>query len=480
MAHAATPGQAAADARRRLVVVVAVFAVVLLSLVFRVRAVQGTIVISPLQSDAGQYFIYAYNLRHHGVYSRDRSAYFGQQASPEPDAVRSPGYPLFLTAFVDGKDINPIVRRIKVAQVVVSVLVVLLIYLIARRFLGTAPALLAALLTGLSPHLINANVYLLTESLFAFCLALLFWVFARYVDSGRLWILLLVGILIGFGSLVRPALQYFVVPMILLVGYHAGGGRRLKAAGLIILGFLLVFSPWVIRNLHTLDMASDQVLMISTLHHGAYPGFMYRDDESSLGFPYKADPNSEAIGESMDSVLAEIRRRFAEEPGRHLQWYLLEKPVMLWSWDMLQGGFQSAFFYPVRESPYIRATFMNRSHLLMRHLHWPLVVLAALAAVAVWLPASVHRLDRRGRFVAQGFSLLCVYVTALHIVGAPFPRYSIPLRPMVYAMAVLGFVLLCRHLATWFRAIGAKGTDYMRSREDGQKQAFEHSSPLNG
>ena len=460
MTHTLSPDRAETDARReirrRLLVMAAVFVVVLLSLDMRVRAVRDTVVDTPLRADAGQYFVYAYNLRHHGVYSRDRSAYFDPRVSPEPDAVRSPGYPLFISAFVDGKDPAPIVHRIKAAQVVLSVLVVLLIYSIARRFLSTGPALLVALLTGLSPHLVNANVYVLSESLFAFCLALLFWVFARYVDSGRLWILLLVGILIGAGALVRPSLQYFVVPMIVLVGYHAGHGRRLKAAGLIVLGFVLAFSPWVIRNVQTLDMASDQALAIGTLHHGAYPGFKYRDDDRSFGFPYRADPNAEAIAESMDSVLAEIRRRFTEEPGRHLRWYLLGKPVMLWSWDIVQG-MGNAFIYPVKASPYFLEGFMGRSHWLMRFLHWPLVVLAAFAAVVVWLPASLHHLEHRARFVAQGISLLCVYFTALHMVGAPFPRYAVPLRPMLYAMAGLGLVLLYRYLAALYRARVATG-----------------------
>ncbi len=57
MAHAASPGRAEADARRetrRRLVVVALFAVVLLSFELRVRAVRDTVVDTPLRADAGQ------------------------------------------------------------------------------------------------------------------------------------------------------------------------------------------------------------------------------------------------------------------------------------------------------------------------------------------------------------------------------------------------------------------------------------------
>ena len=80
---------------------------------------------------------------------------------------------------------------------------------------------------------------------------------------------------------------------------------------------------------------------------------------------------------------------------------------------------------------------------------------------------------------AQGISLLCVYFTALHMVGAPIPRYTVPLRPMLYAMAGLGLVLLYRYLAALYRARGAMGGDRARSPDNGQGQAFEPSSPLN-
>jgi hypothetical protein len=53
-----------------------------------------------------------------------------------------------------------------------------------------------------------------------------------------------------------------------------------------------------------------------------------------------------------------------------------------------------------------------------------------------------------GLVVARFVSLVLLYFTAMHMVGAPFPRYSIPLRPFLYGMGLLtaawGWQFLCR------------------------------------
>src|SRR5215831_7417054 len=60
---------------------------------FRVVAVQETRVDNPIRADARDYYLSAYNLTHHSVYSH----------SPDeivPDAYRSPGLPLIISAFM--------------------------------------------------------------------------------------------------------------------------------------------------------------------------------------------------------------------------------------------------------------------------------------------------------------------------------------------------------------------------------------------
>ena len=133
---------------------------------------QTVVVLPAIRADAGDYFMYAYNLYHHGIYSRDHRGLSEATkiSSILPDAVRSPGYPLFLTLFMGDQPISGILAHVLLIQVLISTLTVALAYLMYRRFLNLPWAASAALLTALSPHLIVVNIYLLTETLFCFFL----------------------------------------------------------------------------------------------------------------------------------------------------------------------------------------------------------------------------------------------------------------------------------------------------------------------
>lgn len=400
----------------------------------RMEAALQTEIIAPVRADAAQYLLYAYNLKFFGVYSKDASGLTAGEA-PEPDALRSPGYPLAILPFMDRAPTTGTLLEVTVAQALLSTALLLVVYLVAQRVLPFGYALGVTTLTALSPHLINANVYLLTEGLFAFCTVALLWVLVR--EGNRPWLVsLLLGVVVGYGALVRPSLQYFIVPAALMMFWFYGRPWGVRAAAVAVLGFLLVYSPWIIRNEVQFGYATDQQLKAGTLHHGMYPGLRYQDRPETFGFPYRYDPESARIASGMDEVFGEIRRRFSEEPGRHLEWYLFGKPVMLWSWDIVQGQ-GDAFVYEAARTPYTSNPLFTATHGLMKLLHWPLVFLSAISAIAVWLAPGWFGLSRGGLLLVRMASLLVLYFTALHMVAAPFPRYTVPLRPVTYLLALL-------------------------------------------
>jgi glucan phosphoethanolaminetransferase (alkaline phosphatase superfamily) len=77
----------------------------------------------------------------------------------------------------------------------------------------------------------------------------------------------------------------------------------------------------------------------------------------------------------------------------------------------------------------------------MRYLHWPLVLLGAAGSLMVWLPRLKYKYPEKSLYVARFVAALLLYFTAIHVIGAPFPRYSIPLRPFLYGMAIF-----CLHM----------------------------------
>jgi 4-amino-4-deoxy-L-arabinose transferase-like glycosyltransferase len=407
---------------------------------------QTVVVLPAIRADAGDYFMYAYNLYHHGIYSRDHRGLSEATkiSSILPDAVRSPGYPLFLTLFMGDQPISGILAHVLLIQVLISTLTVALAYLMYRRFLNLPWAASAALLTALSPHLIVVNNYLLSETLFCFFLvSAAGWV--SLTSSRASWKTAgVLGGLLAAASLIRPSLQYFLLLLALSLYTEVPNRENAKRAAALLLGFLLLIAPWFVRNLTTLHQLSDDTLKVAFLHHGIYPDFMYDHQRQTYGYPYQFDPRSSEIGRNTGTVVAEIVERFRRAPLEYTIWFFLKKPVAFWSWNIVAGQ-GDVFIYPVEHSPFYDRPLFVWSHRLMQFLHFPLVCLGLLGCVLVWLPAATRKMGSEALPVVRFISLLLIYFTALHVVGASFPRYSIPLRPFIYGMAMFSAAFFWHH-----------------------------------
>jgi len=418
--------------RARLLYWLGAAAVLVLALAMRLGAVNNTVVDSPLRADARDYYSYALNLKFHRVFSR---ATYSESATPAADAVRAPGYPLWLVPLVSYPPDTAMITRITRGQALLDCLTVLLALAVFRRFMGAGWALGAALLTAVSPHLISMTTYVLTETLFTFLTMLSVWLVMRCHASGSRVLAVAAGLAIAAAALTRPTLQYFIVPSAGLLMWYGWRSGRLRLAVPLVLGFVLLFTPWQVRNVVQTGAMSDPTLATNALHHGMYPDFRYQDRPESTGFPYHFNPRNEEFSTSQPAVLAEIGRRFREEPARHLQWYLFGKPATLLSWNIL-AGMGEIFIYPVSASPFLHQPAYLAVLSVMKQLHWPLVILALCGTLLAWLPAWSRRLPEDNRFTLRLLSLLMLYFIALHMVGAPFPRYGIPLRPVIYGLAL--------------------------------------------
>lgn len=409
--------------------------ILILGFTLRIGAAERTMVINPLRADAGNYFMYAYNLRYKHTYSLQVGNIRDLNSPVTPDSVRSPGFPLFLVPFLDGLSFQSFIDRVVMAQVLLSLLTILMTYLLCKTFLPPPWALAASFLVAISPHLIIPNSFVITETLFCFLLLVIGYGVTLFASKPSAIPALLIGILIGLASLVRPILEYlpFLLGFWLLVQYRWRGGLRF--GGVLLLGFFLAFLPWILRNAVTLGTFSDDTLLINFFHHGMYPDFTFEGLPESRGYPYHFDPRSPDIRKDLASVLSEILRRFQDRPWEHVSWFLLEKPVFFWSWDDVQGA-GGAFVYPVARSPYFSEALFRWSDLLMFVIHWPVSILGGLGSLTVWLPSADRTCSQRCLFITRFLSLVLVSYTVLHMVGAPIQRYSFPLRPYLYSMTV--------------------------------------------
>lgn len=212
--------------------------------------------------DAPFYIELAWNWLKNGVYG------FPVNGQLTPVDMRVPGYPAFLAAIFAFAGKSP--RAVMLAQCVVDVAGCFLIALIAERL---APAeskrrvFIAGLwLAVLCPFTANYPAVVLTETLVTFLTAIAILVLletdlgrratdgvAKYAANGFFanpWVL--AGIVVGFGTLVRPETPLLLISAGLVLcarWWHPRDWPKLARAGIFLgLGVLLPLLPWAARN----------------------------------------------------------------------------------------------------------------------------------------------------------------------------------------------------------------------------------------
>jgi len=430
---------------------VCVSLILLLGGYLRFAAVADTVVDHPYRSDVASYYQTAYNLNTYGVYSHVINQAGGHESAPRPDAFVTPGYPLLLTLFIDTPPTPQVFLQVALWQAVFGTVTLLLVFWLFRHIGGFVVGSAAMLFTAISPHQVNTVVFMVTETWFTLLLTVSLVVFALHLGAQRRFLpgLLAAGVLFGVAALTRPVLEFF--PPFLMVLLFLSHPRRqaLQGSAVLLVGFLAVWMPWLVRNEVSTGRAGDPTVMITTLTSGMYPDLEYDHNPASLAIPYDFDPRIAQINSSTGSALAEIARRFRTDTGEELEWYLAGKPRMLWSWDVIEGG-KDAYIYSVMHTPYRSSPLFRATHAVAFLLHWPLVLLAFLTTFYVWLPRTWVRLAGPALVMARLIGMLLLYNTAVLMVLAPFVRYSIPFLPLIFGMAMLGLALA----AQWVRERG--------------------------
>jgi 4-amino-4-deoxy-L-arabinose transferase-like glycosyltransferase len=211
--------------------------------------------------DAPFYIELAWNWLKKGVYG---FAVHGQLTAVD---MRVPGYPAFLAAVFAVAGPSP--RAAMLAQVVVDLATCFVIALIAARLAPERSRRRAALaglwLAALCPFTANYTAVVLTETLVIFLTAVAILVLlqtdvgdAKSARAGSFlanpW--LLAGIVVGFGTLVRPEtpLVLFAAGLVLVAKWwRPADWMKLVRAGLLLgLGLVLPLVPWAARNWKTL------------------------------------------------------------------------------------------------------------------------------------------------------------------------------------------------------------------------------------
>jgi len=171
-----------------------------------------------------------------------------------PEHERVAGYFLFLVPFFALFDGNPI--PVLIAQSLLDALSCLLIAGIGFR-ISRETGLLAGFLAALWPNMIIHSGLVLTETLFLFLTVLLVICALRFADRLKLADAGLTGLLCGSTIIVRPAMQFFPLALVLAAAIlpflHRKDWRiALLAPFLVVVGVAAPITPHLVRNLDVL------------------------------------------------------------------------------------------------------------------------------------------------------------------------------------------------------------------------------------
>ncbi len=466
MTAVGSPTQESLDRRR---FVLLALAVLFLALAVRVVYVIVAQVDFPIRGDVNQYVLYAWNLVHRGVFSSS----LPDAAIAMPDSYRGPGYPAFLALMMQlaghsdlplrpgpngltvlGLATDTWMRYAVGVQVLLGVATVGLTILLARLWLSRGMSLCTGLLVALWPHLITFAGALLSETLFAFTLALALWLVCVAVRKCSVALMVAAGAAFALAYLVNPVIAIFP----LLAAGVAWLGTQRKLAAVLVLAFAIAPLGWGLRNAQ-INAGQDALARAEqNFVVGSWPQFYAaynsRFDNTISARILQAEREEEAaFAHDPMHGLALMRERMALDPSYFATWYLLEKPWLFWDWSIRIGA-GDIYFLETSHSPFARYMALRVVERTLRLLNPELFALA-IAAMLLWLWRVVT--DRGGTYADMPVLpiVLFVYVTAVYVVLQAEPRYSIPFRPVEILLACWALTKIAAGVR---RRLGKTGT----------------------
>lgn len=160
-------------------------------------------------------------------------------------SYRPPLYPLFLAG------IFSVFRQsyfiVAFIQAIISSITCVIVFYIGKSIFDEKSGLISSVILALYPTLIFYSTQLLSETLFIFISSLSIYVFFKESNNyGQNYKWILLGILLGLGSLCRPVIFPFLIFLIPFYVFSARGS--LRKWFLVSCFTLLTIFPWTIRN----------------------------------------------------------------------------------------------------------------------------------------------------------------------------------------------------------------------------------------
>ena len=393
----------------------------------------------PIRGDAVEYFSYAYNLYHLGIYSSTLPT----SEKITPDAARSPGYPLFITPlFYGAESISSFLNRVFLLQAIIGGLTVVLSFFLFKLFFGYCVSAVFSLLIVFNPQLIAIGANLLSETLFTFLLIAAVLLHCIGLQRGSLLLWAAAGLMYGVSASVRPS-ALFLGPFIVFIhcGYHYVYKHYLThrqdwGIGLFLFCFVLMQVPFFVRNVIAIDTPlaeGDRAWGNFVL--GSYPNFLHQGG-THVGYPRIDDPLFNEMVANKELAVAVLFERIQAQPLTYLQWYTIGKLIAMWQWDMAPGGAKDVYVFPLKKYPFDEDKQLVKVRAVMKALSVPIQMLSVIGVIIVI--RNMYKREAQFLLWLVPLTVVFYYVLMLQVLF-PIPRLTLPIRPLAYLFAAIGF-----------------------------------------
>lgn len=397
---------------------------------------------------------------------------YPEAATFVPEVIRTPGYPAFVAVvyLVAGAGNH---LAVAMAQALVFAGLCVLVFFLTRRAAGERAAAMAALLTALFSPFPYFGALVVTELWTAFVATAAMVVCMRAVQRSRVADFAMAGVLFGVTTLVRPA--FVLLPFFLAVGVpllvrEARTRRALGGWAVLALASALTLAPWFAYNYAyvgrvTLSPAGG---VGRGLWEGSWQGRWPGRVQARLTRLADESPSRDALDLGVNTVAAEtglpvepMREYVHEWRDIHDIWDSPTDPVeRVRARIVADGVYLQAAVAHMRDDPVghvirrlttgtfvlwatetpIRYSQVNQTPVLVIRAIWAMQVL--LLGVAAF---GAVRLARSGRWIETVVLVLpLVYVTGVHLPLLCEARQSLPVKPVVLALASIGIMEMTR------------------------------------
>ena len=373
---------------------------------------------------------------------------------------RTFGYPFFLTAIYAIS--NNAIWLVLALQTLMNILMVPMVYLTSKTLFGSQQSgTFAAALFALSAiPLAWAARFLFTETLFTFLFLIFIMVYLRIWRSESFRWFLLLGILLGIGTIIRSILQFFVVipVMIILLQDRTIRNKTLVTIAILI-GLLVTIAPFQLINYaqyghYSMSTASGSVLSKSIINAKALTYGTNRD---------------EAKGSLRGQDWKDIENPFDRSAITKRQGieYVLKHPLDFASLHLLGmvsfmiGTEKSSYLYVIAKQErqklshqrgfelFSERIIRNLKNIQKEYFLTPILLVKLVVEYAL-IAAGLLILIRRKQKVLALFLILSIayFIFATSSMGRA-PRYKIPVLPIYAILGGGGAMLLHSFWESW-------------------------------